>query len=357
MTFSTSFTAAMAALLLGASFASADDMGTPVDAGSAVPTPRVLAFGDGTARFHVSRDPTAGRMTFRLADPAVKMQGAPVIVTSTSGGPKEVALTAVEGQPGVWVWSGDAVKAERFDGTMRVVVAGKTYTSSLATVWTETDSKGCTKMPMVAKARHGGRFLVLPACDASVEVVQDAATGTLTIYSSDEVVVAEAPVITVTESTGPTVVTLTKVDGKRGVWTSTHETFKTTMTTASIRLLVNGKVCEAPIVYGSGRGGEIVTVVGGPSFEVVRDTETGHYTFYAVDETVNGKSYTVENPTVVVDSRTYELTPVEGEARAWRLVGLDNAGSDARDGQLNFTLLGKTLTTRVGFSGLGVNVK
>ena len=43
---------------------------------------------------------------------------------------------AVEGQPGSWYWANDAVKAERFDGSMRVIVAGKTYTSPLTTVWT-----------------------------------------------------------------------------------------------------------------------------------------------------------------------------------------------------------------------------
>ena len=61
--------------------------------------------------------------------------------------------------------------------------------------------------------------------------------------------------------------------------------------------------------------------------------------------------------TMVVAGRSYELTCVEGEPRAWRLAGLDTAGSDARDGQLNITLLGKTLSTRVGLSGVGLGVK
>ena len=339
------------AFLFSAPFVSAGESDKAPEAPSVRPATRVLVFGEGAARFHVERDATVGRMTFRLADPAVKLECAPIIVMTTDGGSKEVTLMPVEGQPGTWAWTGDVVRTNTFDGTMRVVVAGKTYSSALTTVWTA-DAMG---EPVVLAPRYGGRILALPACGASVEVVQDPATGTLTIYSFDDVVVSEAPVITVTETKGPTTVTLTKVEGKDGVWMTKHEWFKSTKTTATIRLLVNGKPCEAPLVYG--RGGRIVTVAGGPSFEVVHDEKAGYYTFYAVDETIEGKTYTVENPTVVMNGRTYELTRVEGEPRAWRLIGLDAAGSDARDGQLNFTLFGKTLSTRLGLSGFGIGVK
>ena len=356
MKFALAIPAALAALVIGSSFSFADDKDKEKGKGAEAPPvrvkakPRVLVFGDGAARFHVERDPTAGRMTFRLADPESKIESAPVVIMTTESGPKEITLTAVEGQPGVWYWSNDAVKTERFDGTMRVVVAGKSYTSPLATVWT-------TESTSAWKARYGGRILTLPDCGSSVEVVQDLATGTLTIYSSEDVVVTEAPVITVTQSEGPETITLTRVDGKDGVWMTRNDSFKTTTTSASIRLLVNGKPCVAPLVYGSSRGGQIVAVTGGPSFEYVRDPKSGAYTFYAVDETYNGKAYTVENPTVVVNGHTYNMTRVEGEPRAWRLVGLDAAGSDSRDAQLNFTLFGKTLSTRLGLSGLGIDVK
>jgi hypothetical protein len=354
MRFSTAIPATIAAitvLSLGASFASAGDTKKIPDALPATAKPRVLVFGDGAARFNVERDVSAGRMTFRLADPSVKLEGAPVVVMTTDAGPREVALTSVKG---VWTWTDDAVKRDQFDGTMRVVVAGKSYTSPLASVWTA-DARATDVVG--PKARFGGRVTAFPDCGASVEVVQDPATGTLTIYSAEDVVITEAPVITITESTGPTVVTVTKVDGKTGVWTAKHETFKVTTTSARIRLLVNGSPCEAPLVYGAGHGGQIVAVTGGPSFEIVHDAAEGCYTFYAVEETIDGKAYTVENPTVVVGGRTYNLTRVENEPRAWRVIGLDTAGSDARDGQLNFTLLGKTLSTRVGLSGLGAGVK
>ena len=310
---------------------------------------RVLVVGDGAARFHVHRDATAGRMTFRLDDPKVKFEGAPVVVMTTDAGPKDVTLTAVEGRTGEWYWSGDAVRAERFDGSMRFVVAGKTYTSPLATVWTSEE--------IAYRARYGGRVLALSDCGASVEVVQDPATGTLTIYSFEDVVITEAPVITVTESKGPTTLTLTRVEGKNGVWFTKNDTFKTTTTSASIRLLVNGKPCVTQLTSGVGRGGQMLTVDGGPSFEVVRDEKAGYYTFYAVEEMYNGKVYTVEKPTYVIGGRTYDLTPVQGEPRAWRLVGLDAQGSGGGDGQLNFTLFGKTLSGRLGLSGLGIRLK
>ena len=357
MKFSIAFPAAFAAMLVGGSFAFADEVSKP-------PAPpaekqanppvvkakgRVLLFGegDGATRFHVERNAADGRMTFRQADPSMRID-APVILMKTDSGPREVTLVADQGQPGVWVWSHDAVKADRFDGSMRVVVAGKTYTSLLGPVWTSETSWA---------PRYGGRILELSDCGAGVEIVQDPATGTLTIYSFEEVIVTEAPVITVKETSGPTTVTLTKVAGKPGVWVTKHERFKTTTTSATIRVLVNGKPCEVPLTYGpAGRGGQMVTVDGGPGFEVVYDSKAGYYTFYEVEETYNGKPYTIEKPTVVYNGRTYPLTRVEGE-RAWRLVGLDTAGSDARDGQLNFTLFGKTLSTRLGLSGLGLGVK
>lgn len=342
--------ALLAALVIGIPAASAEDNVDRPIASEAPAKARVLVFGDGAgvARFHVERDAAASRMTFRLADPALRIDGAPIVSITSDAGSKEYALTAVEGQPGVWVWAHEAVKTERFDGTMRVMVAGKPYLAQLGPVW---------NAAALRAARNGGQVLALPDCGANVEVVQDLLTGTLTIYSFDDVVVTDAPVITVTQSAGPTSVTMTRVEGKNGVWVTRHETLRTTTTSARLRLLVNGRPCEVALVYGARRGGRMVSVAGGPNFEVVHDAKAGHYTFYAVDETYDGKAYVVENPTVVVDGRRYDLTRVQGEPRAWRLVGLDTAGSTARDGQLNFTLLGKTLSTRVGLSGLGLGVR
>jgi len=310
---------------------------------------RVLVVGDNVARFQVTRDTAARRMTFRLADPSVRIEN-PVIVMTTAEGPAEVKLVSVPDQPHVWTWTDDAVVSERFDGSLRVMVAGKPYTTSLGPVWVS-EGGAIRRVP-----RHSGRLLTLSDCGAEVEVVQDPNTGKLTIYSFEDVVVTEAPVITVSHTTTPVTVTMTQVPGQTGVWVATHETLRTHMSSARIRLLVNGKPCEAPLLFSS-RGGRIVSIADSPTWEVVRDPRTKDTIFYAVDETYNGKPYVIESPKFVYGTRTYEMVPVEGTPRAWRVVGLDTAGSTSSDGQLNFTLFGKTLSGRVGLSGLGIDLR
>lgn len=345
------FVAALAALLASSVSARADD---PAPAPKAAPaTPGTLEFGDGIAKFRVHRDLKTGRMTFRLTDPAVRVDRAPVIVLPAGADPREVTLVPVEGHEGEWYWSSDLVKGARFDGTMRILVGGRPYTSSLASVW----ASATTEEAKEHLPRYGGRVLTLTECGVCVEVVQDPARGVLTVYSFDDVAVEEAPVVTVSEAKGPTQITLTKMDGKEGAWTATNDAFKASPVDARIQLPRHGKGCEAPIAQASPHGGRLVTVVGGPTFEVVRDPKEGYYTFYAVDETYEGKTYEIERPTVVVGSRTYELVPVADQRRAWRLIGLDANGTDQRDAQLNFTLFGKTLSTRLGLSGFGLGVR
>ena len=241
---------------------------------------------------------------------------------------------------------------------MRIVVDNKTYTSPILL------STGVVATGPVVRVspRHGGRIIAFNECAANVEILQDPATGTLTIYSFEDVQILEAPVITVTQTEGPVTATVTKVEGQPGVWRVTNNAFKTTSVAGRIRVMVNGKPCEAPLTFAAGtRGGEVVTVEGGPRFEVVRDDRARAYTFYALDETINGKPYVVENPQVVVTTRegprTVVLTPVEREPRAWRMVGLEGGVSEPLDGRLKFTLFGKSLETRLGLSGFAIDAK
>src|SRR5205085_8341935 len=115
-----------------------------------------------------------------------------------------------------------------------------------------------------------------------------------------------------------------------------------------LRLMVNGRPCETNLALAP-HGGQIVTVENGPRFEVVRDVKTSAYTFYALDEQLNGKAYTVENPQVVVTTaegpRTVALVPVAGEQRAWRLAGLEGGVTEPGDARLRFTLFGRSLET------------
>jgi hypothetical protein len=306
----------------------------------------VLVFGDGAAKFNVRRDEAAGKVTFTLADPSVRIASAPVVVLQTDSGPREVTLTPAG--TGAWVLTDDLVRSGRLDGTMRVVVAGQTYTTPLMTTTTTTT----TTTRVVA--RHGGRVVAFPECKANVEIVQDAATGALTIYSFEDVQILEAPVVTITDSKGPVTLTVTKVEGQPGAWVAKHEVLKRAAIDGRIRLMVNGHPCETSL-----RGGRIIKVEGGPSFEVVSE-QPGEFVFYAVDETISGKPYTIEDPAVVVTTaegpRTIELVPVEGQPRAWRLVGFD-ADMQPTDANLQFTLFGKTLHTNVGLSGLGIGIR
>ena len=306
---------------------------------------RVLVFGDGAARFNVTRDTTTGIATFSLADPSVKIASAPVVEVTTASGPKTLTLVPVSGQTGSWTLSDEIVRTERIDGTMRIVVDGKTYTAPLATVWVSESSA-----PAIPKwvARHGGRVIELTDCGIGVELVQEQATGTLRVYEVDGVTLGEAPVITLTETTGPSTVTLTKMDGD-SAWVATNEVFKTANVTGRIKVTLNGKPCEGPLAImpagGAMHGGEIVVIESGPRFEVVRDPAAGFVTFYSLDETA-----VIENPAVVMTvngaPKTYTLTRVEGEDRAWRLTGFDTKTS-ALDGTLRVSVSGKPMETRL----------
>src|ERR1051326_4445170 len=123
---------------------------------------------------------------------------------------------------------------------MRVVVAGKTYTSPLLI-----GSEGWAEPPageVRVVARHGGRILTFNDCSANVQHVRDMQTGKLTIYSPENVQILEAPVITLTQTTeGPGTLTVAKVEGEPGVWTVTNRAFTTATVNGKIRIMVNGK--------------------------------------------------------------------------------------------------------------------
>ena len=330
-------------------------LSAPATARIAQAEDNVIVFGEGVARFQVVHDRTAATMTFRLSDPAVRIAEAPVVVLQTDAGPREVALVAVEGQPGTWRLTDDTLRLERFDGTMKILVEGKPYSAPLAIAVTSAPAE----VKVVAK--HGGSVIAFPGCPAHVEVVRDLTAGTLTIYSFRDVQILEPPTITITESEGPATVKVTEVEGQPGTWKVTHTAFRTTTASGRIKIVVDGKPCEAPLTFVGARGGHIVAVSGGPQFEVVRDEKARAYTFYAVDETLDGKPYVIERPQVVVATpegpRTVVLTPVEGEPRAWRLIGLEGGVSAPLDGRLQFTLFGKSLETRLGLSGFGLELK
>ena len=347
--------AALGALaLVAAPFAKADDVEAKAAEG------RVIVVGDNVARFYVTHDSKAGVAMLRLSDPTVKVTSAPVVVVQTDAGPKEVTLVPVEGKPGTWRFEHALLRSERFEGTMKVVVADKPYETPLLIETVTTTEPGTTTTKFVA--RRGGYVVTFPDCAAHIEAVMDRETGTITIWALDESIkIVDAPVITVTETKSPQTITLVKVDGETMAWRVTNPAFKSTTFAGKIKLMVNGKACEAPLSLAP-HGGRVITVANGPRFEVVTDESGRTYTFYALDETLNGKAYTIDSPPQVVwdtpeGPRTVTLVPVEREPRAWRLVWADASVRRPADARLRFTLLGKTLETNVGLSGVSAGVR
>jgi hypothetical protein len=350
---------------LGALALSAAPSAVAEDLEKAATEGRVVVVGDGVARFHVTTDSKAGVAMLRLSDPAVKITSDPVVVVKTDSGPKEVRLVAVDGRPGTWRLEHEMLRGARFEGTMKVVVADKPYEAPLLIEATTLEpgvmpEPGTTTTKFVA--RRGGFVVAFPDCAAHVEAVLDRDTGTITIWSLDETVkIVDAPTVIVTEKSSPQTLTLVKVEGETMGWRLQNAVFKSTTFSGKLRLMVNGKACDAPLSLAP-HGGRIITVAGGPRFEVVPDPEGRSYTFYAIDETIDGKAYAIDTPPQVVwdtpeGPRTVTLVPVEREPRAWRLVWADASLRRPADARLRFTLFGKTLEGNFGLSGVGVGVR
>jgi hypothetical protein len=309
--------------------------------------PYTLSFPDTNARFHVTRDMKDGSLVFRAAEGTIVTK-APVVTLRTATGPKEVVLTATAADKGSWRVAHELLKADKFDGTVAVIVGERTYTTPLV-------------LEPMRTARHGGQLLRMTNCGKNVEIVQDLNTGTVTVYCIDEIKFSD-PVLVVSEvkdaDTGE--VKFVAVNGEPGTWRATNAMLKTPGLDGTLRVMVDGKVCEAPLAFHGTRGGRIVRVANGPRFEVVQDPKSG-YVIYALDETIDGKAVVIENPkvtwTTTEGPQTVALVPVENQPRAWRLAGIDGGVRAPGDARLSFTLFGRTLETGLGLSGAGVNLR
>lgn len=305
----------------------------------------VLAFPEGGTRFIVTRDLAAGSLMFRAAD-NVTVTKAPVVTLRSATLPKEVIVTAVPADKGMWRVSHELLKADKFDGTVAVVVGDRTYTTPLV-------------LEPMRTVHHGGHLVKMTSCGKDVEIVQDLTTGTVTVYCADDVKITD-PVVIVTEPRDAGEVKFVSVAGEPGAWRATNAVFKTTNVDGTLRVMVDGKACEVPMTWFGSHGGRIVRVENGPRFEVVRDPKTG-YVFYALDEKIDGKAVVIEDPKVVWTSpegpRTVVLTPVENQPRAWRWAGIDAGVREPGDARLSFTMFGRTLETGLGLSGAGVSAR
>jgi hypothetical protein len=335
------FAAASLLALVAPSPAHADD-GTrpqpqtePTGAGSTRVT--VLGEGANAMRFNVLRDRARGRLTVRLLDRRARLGLPPVVVLRTAQGVRELPLTAIEGETDAWFLADDLAKAEAFDGTLRVMVEGKPVTGPIVVATPENT---------VVPPPHGGRWVAFDECGFVMEVAQDFESGTLVFYGPSGVRIDRPPAVTITEGGGVTMSEAAVVEGKQVTWKFSSSAFKKRDTIARVRVLVEGRACEASLSIPP-HGGRIVIVAGGPQIEVVR-ADTGALRFFVLEDRIGEKPFVVESPAVFVTTaegdRSLPLTAIQGEARGWEIVHFDSPVANGKV-RLRFTNGGKIVDT------------
>lgn len=98
----------------------------------------ILELGGGAAHLEIIHDHDGGNMTVYVLDADLKTEvavEAPVVNLVTKAGPATVALTAIEpgadGKASAWKGSHEGLKADPWDGRIRVTIGGKNYQSPL----------------------------------------------------------------------------------------------------------------------------------------------------------------------------------------------------------------------------------
>src|SRR5437870_3642466 len=271
--------ALLLALALASANAAADDAKpssspVPSTAEPAVLPAKVVEF-KGVARFHVvASDRTAGTVTIRLAEPAVRLVGAPVVTVGSAEGAQTLTFVPVDGQPGTWRLTSPLLRQGGIDGsTMKIVVGDKTYSAPFL---------AATAAPVTVAARHGGRIVTFSDCGTTLEVARDPATGTLAIFAADGVRLAEPPTVVLGDAKEASTVRLMAVDGQAGAWTAVSPAFKEDLVRARLRLTLGGHACEADITDGQ------VVVVDGLRLQVAAAKGADTYLVRALDATLRG---------------------------------------------------------------------
>jgi hypothetical protein len=310
-------------------------------------TTKVTLLGEGpnAMRFQVLRDRAAGRMTFRLLDRRAKLGLPPVAIVQSATGPREIPLVAVDGSTDSWTLTDALAKAETFDGTLRVMVDGKPLTGPIVVSSGEVEA---ATPAAVEGPPHGGRWIVFDECNLMMEAVQDFETGTITFYGSGKL--DRPPAVTISEGGGVTKSESAPIEGKTGVWKFTSSAFKRRDAIARVRILVDGRGCEAALTIPP-HGGRILVVADGPQIEVVR-TDAGAVRFFVLEDRIGERPFVVENPSLVTTTaegdRMLALTAVRGETRAWEIAKLDVTGTAPL--RLRFTNGGRVVETPVAAS-------
>ena len=324
----------------------ADDDGTRPQSPSeptGAATTRVTLLGEGATamRFNVVRDRAVrNRLNFRLLDRRAKLGLPPIVVLRTATGPREVTLTAVEGESDVWYLADDAVAADSFDATLRVTVDGKAITGPVVVATTPTGGD------VVVAPAHGGRWLPFDECGFMMEVVQDFESGTLTFYGSSRAPLDRPPAVTISEGGGVTMSEAAVVEGKQAVWKFSSSAFKKRETIARVRVLVRERPCEAALTIPP-HGGRIVMVAGGPQIEIVR-TEGQGLRVFVLEDRIGEKPLSIDNAVILVTTaegdRSFPLVGIKGETRAWEITRLESPAANGKV-RLRFTNAGRLIET------------
>src|SRR5207249_3126595 len=126
---------------------------------------------------------------------------------------------------------------------------------------------------------------------------------------------------------------LTKLESSSNAWRVQDDSLKASSLEGSLRLNVDGKTSEAPLVAGSSaismnsgsHNGRILSLgANAPRLEMTQDASKGMLTFYVVEE----KSETFATPvsfseapvlevTTASGPKSFTLTRVEGQPNAW----------------------------------------
>lgn len=332
---------AAAALLAAPCVALADDGTRPQSpsepAGAASTQVTLLGEGATAMRFRVSRDAASRRLTFRLLDRRARLGLPPVVVLRTAQGPREVTLTPVEGETDCWSCTDEAALVEPLDATLRVTVDGKAISGPVVVESAEA--------ALVAPS-HGGRWLHFDECGFLMEVAQDFESGTLTFYGPSRGHLDRPPAVTITEGGGVTMSEAAVVEGKQATWKFSSSAFKKRETVARVRVLVDGRACEAALTLPP-HGGRIVVAAGGPQVEIVRAGSA--LRVFVLEDRIGEKPLALETPMVFVTTaegdRTFPLVAIVGETRAWEVASFDAPPASLRKVRLRFTNAGKIIET------------